>query len=162
MVHVQACRYLSRERNNHGRRSWVVDTRCDGREGSTVPYRRHTLPKEKNPKKPFGDCYKEILNLIPKRINSIIFVADLDAPVVAHIRKRAHAESVTPGAVAKSVLATYLGSENVKDALIKNDAYIKIALTDQGRKNLDDAVRKEDVSLSVIVNHLFVKEGFRG
>ena len=116
--------------------------------------------KKKNPEKPFADCCKEILNLIPETIKSIVFIADLEYTIIEKIIEQAHKESKSEEDIAESILSKYLGSENLEGVLIKNNKYIKIGLTEKGRKKLDEITTKENVLLSEIINHLFLKERF--
>lgn len=112
--------------------------------------------KKKNPKRSLDDCCREILNLVPKKIKYIIFIADIDESIVQNIRKRALAESASIDTLAESILATYIGQENLKGVLIKK-TYIKIALTEKGRQKLDDIIKRNDILLVDIVNHLFTQ-----
>ena len=116
--------------------------------------------RKKNPDKSFAECYTEISNLIPKTIESIIFITDLDPSVIKNIDKQAAIKSVTSDYIAESIIVKYLGSENVDGVLIKNEMHIKIAITEQGRTVIDRLVEKECITLNKIINHLFIKEGF--
>jgi len=116
--------------------------------------------KKRHPEKPFEDCCKEILNLVPEKITSIIFIADLDSIVIEKIRGQAQKESKSEEEIAESVLSKYVGSENLEGVLIKNDKHIKIALNEKGRKKLDEIAKQENKQLVEIITHLFLKEGF--
>jgi hypothetical protein len=116
--------------------------------------------KKKNPTKSFEDCCKEILNLIPEKIQSIIFIADLDSDIIKKIREQAHKESKSIEEIAESVLSKYLGAENLKGVLIKNDKHIKIALNELGRKKLDEIASKENKLMIDLIDHLFVRAGY--
>ena len=115
--------------------------------------------KRKNPSKTIKECCKEILNLIPEKIRYVVFIADLDPNAVDSLKQRATDESISPDDLAESLLAQSLGRENVEGVLIKNDRYIKIALTEQGRRNLGDIAEKEGILLTNITNHLLHKNG---
>jgi len=116
--------------------------------------------KKKNPKKSFNECCKEISNLIPEKITSIVFIADLDSNIIEKINEKARKESKSKEEIAESVLSKYLEGENLEGVLIKNDKYIKIALNKKGRQKLDEIAAKEKKSLVEIINHLFFKDGF--
>ena len=116
--------------------------------------------KKKNPTKSFDDCCKEILNLIPETINSIIFITDLDSIIVKKIQEQAQKKLKSIEDILESVLSKYLGNENLEGVLIKNDKHLKIALNKNGRNKLDEIADKEKKSIVEIVNHLFVKEGY--
>lgn len=116
--------------------------------------------KKKNPDKSFKECYQEILNTVPKTIKSIIFIADIDYSLLGNIRLKATKKSISEYDEVKSTLAQYLGSKNVEDLIIKDDKYIKIALTEQGRKNLGDIAQKDSIALVNIINHIFIKAGY--
>lgn len=115
--------------------------------------------KKKNPKRSLDDCCREILNLVPKKMKYIVFIADIDKSIIQTIHKRALAESISTDTLAESILATYLGKENLKGVLIKK-TYIKIALTEEGRRKLDDITKRNNVLLINIVNHLFAQANF--
>lgn len=114
--------------------------------------------KKKNPKKTIGECCREILNLIPDKIKYVVFIASLDPSVKDGIQKAASGKAVSPDDLAESVLSKHLGKDDTEGVLIKN-GQIKVALTEQGRKNLDGVAKKEKVPLTMIVNHLLRKDG---
>lgn len=116
--------------------------------------------KKKNPKKSFNECCKEISNLIPEKITSIVFIADLDSNIIEKIKEKARKESKSEEEIAESVLSKYLGDENLEGVLIKNDKYIKIALNKNARQKLDEITEKENKTIVEIISYLFLKEGF--
>ena len=116
--------------------------------------------KKKNPKKSFDACCKEILNLIPDKFKSIIFIADLDPTIIGEITEQANKESKTVEEIAESILSKHVGNENLEGVLIKNNKYIKIALNEKGRKKLDEITEKENKSIIEIIDYLFFKEGY--
>ena len=115
---------------------------------------------KRNPTKSFENCCKEILNLIPERIKSIVFITDLDTIVVEKIRDHARINSKSDEDVIELVLSKYLDDKNIEGVLLKNDKHLKIALNQEGRKKLDEIANKEKKLIIEIVNHLFLKEGF--
>ena len=115
--------------------------------------------KRKNPSKTIKECCKEILNLIPEKVRYVVFISDLDPKVADNLKRRAADGSISPDDLAESSLARSLGRENIKGVLIKDGRYIKIALTEQGRRNLGDIAEKEGVLLTDITNHLLRKNG---
>ena len=100
------------------------------------------------------------MNLVPEKIESIIFITDLDSIVVEKIRKQAHKNSKSDDDIIEPILSKYLGSENIEGVLLKNDKHLKIALNQKGRKKLDEIAGSEKKLIIEIVNHLFLKEGF--
>jgi len=116
--------------------------------------------KRKNPKKSFDACCKQILNLIPEKFKSIIFIADLDSTIIGKITEQANKKSQSIEEIAESILSKYVGTENLEGVLIKNNKHIKIALNEQGRKKLDEIAEKEKKLISEITNYLFFKEGY--
>ncbi len=116
--------------------------------------------KTKNPDKSFEDCYKEISNMEPEIIKSIVFVADLNSRILKDLNREADSKSMPVDSFAASILRRRLGSDDVEGVLIKHSRHIKIALTEQGRKNLGDAAARENVSLNDVINRLFLLEGF--
>ena len=113
--------------------------------------------KKKNPDKAMEECCREILNLIPARIKYVVFIADLEPDVKDGIRKAASGKAVSPDDLAESVLSKHLGKGDTEGVLIKN-GQIKIALTEQGRKNLSNVAKMEKVPLTEVVTHL-LKDG---
>lgn len=116
--------------------------------------------KKRNPNKSFKDCCNEILKLIPKKITYIVFISDLDATILENMQKRASVESKTLEQLSESILAKFIKSEHIRGVMIKQNAYIKIGLTEQGRKNLGDVAKNENVLLTEVINHIFTKSGF--
>lgn len=114
--------------------------------------------KKKNPDKTIGECCREILNLVPVKIKYVVFITNLDPGVKAGIQKAASGKDVSPDDLAESVLSKHLGKDDTEGVLIKN-GQIKVALTEQGRKNLDSVAKREKVPLTVVVNHLLRKDG---
>ena len=122
--------------------------------------REIVMLKKRNPDKSFEECCKEISNLVPNVINTIIFITDLEPIVIENIDKRASRDSVSSNDLAESVLIKYLGHENMEGVLIKNQSYIKIAITEHGRQKITSFATKEKMTINKIINHLFIKEGF--
>ena len=114
--------------------------------------------KKKNPDKTIEECCQEILNLIPAKIKYVVFISNLEPDIEDAIQKAASGKTMHPDDLAESVLSGHLGESNMEGVLIKN-GHIKIALTEQGRKNLDDVAKKEKVMLTDVVNHLLRKDG---
>ena len=71
-------------------------------------------------------------------------------------------DSVSSNDLAESVLIKYLGHENMEGVLIKNQSYIKIAITEHGRQKITSFATKDGLKMTInkIINHLFIKEGF--
>ena len=113
--------------------------------------------KKKNPDKTMAECCREILNVIPAKITRVVFVSDLDPGVKEALQKVASGKAVSPDDLAESVLSKRLG-EDTEGVLIKN-GQIKIALTEKGRKSLDDVAKEEKVALNDVVNHILRKDG---
>ena len=116
--------------------------------------------KNKNPGKSFKECCIEIHNLVPETIKSFLFIADLDRYVLESIRIRAHRASLPEEKEAEHVLSKHLGAEHVEGVTIENDKHIKIALTEQGRKNLGSVAQNDGKTLVDVVNHIFTKSGY--
>lgn len=116
--------------------------------------------RKKNPDKKFEECCSDILKLIPEKVSYIIFIADVKPSVIKSMKKAALTKSTSPDSLVEDVLKKCLGESSVDGVLIKQDRYVKIAFTEEGRKKLDEIASREDVLLSDIINHLFVKEGF--
>ena len=116
--------------------------------------------KKKNPEKSFRKCYMEICNLIPETIKSFLFIADLDHTILENIHARARKTSVSDEEEMKCVLSKHLGAEHVEGVAIENNRYIKIALTEQGRKNLGNVAQNDSKTLADVVNHIFTKTGY--
>ena len=114
---------------------------------------------KKNPGKSCDDCCKEILNLIPEIIKSIVFIADLDSDVIAKINEKAIKESKSKDEIAESVLSKHFREDEIEGALLKT-TYIKIAFSEKGREKLEEIRKKEGSLLSEIINHIFTKEGY--
>ena len=112
---------------------------------------------KKNPKKTFEDCCKEIGYLIPNVIKSIVFISDLDPDILEKISKIAKEKETSPNGIAKSILSEYFGLEELEGVLIKNDEFIKVAFSDQGRKKLDKICKEDKISRESIINHLLLK-----
>lgn len=113
--------------------------------------------KKKNPDKTMAECCREILNVIPVKITHVVFISDLDPGVKEALQKAASGKAVSPDDLAESVLSKRLG-EDAEGVLIKN-GQIKIALTEKGRKSLDDVAKEEKVALGDVVNHILRKDG---
>lgn len=113
--------------------------------------------KKKNPDKTMVECCREILNVIPVKITYVVFISDLDPDVEKALRKAAADKDTSPDDLAESVLSKRLG-EDTKGVLIKN-GQIKIALTEKGRKSLDDVAEEEKIMLADVVNHILLKDG---
>ena len=116
--------------------------------------------KNKNPGKSFKECCIEIHNLVPETIKSFLFIADLDRYVLESIRAWAHKASILEEEEAERVLSKHLGAEHVEGVTIENNRYIKIALTEQGRKNLGNVAQNDGKTLVDVVNHIFTKAGY--
>ncbi len=116
--------------------------------------------KKRYPEKSFNECCKEILNLIPESITSIIFIADLDHSIIEKIHKKSISASKSEEDIAESILSKYIGQENIEGVLLKNNKHIKIAFTEKGREKLDKISKQERKSIVEIINYLFLKEGF--
>jgi hypothetical protein len=116
--------------------------------------------KKKNPEKSIQNCCKEILNLIPEKIESIIFITDLDSDVIDKLRDNANKNSKSLDDVIYFVLSKYFGSENVGGFILKNENHIKIEFTKEGRSKLSEIAKNNKKSTIEIINYLFLKEGF--
>lgn len=114
--------------------------------------------KKKNPEKTIDECCREILNLVPAKIKYVVFITNLDPSVKAGIQKTASDKDVSPNDLAESVLSKHLGKDDTEGVLIKG-GHIKIALTEQGRQNLDSVAKREKVPPTAVVNHLLRKDG---
>ncbi len=116
--------------------------------------------KKKNIEKPFDDCCKEILNLIPERIKSIIFITDLDSTVVQKLLEQSQKDSKPVEDIIQSILSKYLDDDNIEGVLLKNNKHLKIALNKNGRNMLDKIADKEKKLIIEIINYIFLKEGY--
>lgn len=114
---------------------------------------------KKNPGKSCDDCCKEILNLIPEIIKSIVFIADLDSDIITKINEKAIKESKSKDEIVESVLSKHFREDEIEGALLKT-TYIKIAFSEKGREKLEEIRKKEGKSLLEIINHIFAKEGY--
>ena len=114
---------------------------------------------KKNPGKSCDDCCKEILNLIPEIIKSIVFIADLDSDIITKINEKAIKESKSKDEIVESVLSKHFREDEIEGSLLKT-TYIKIAFSEKGREKLEEIRKKEGKSLLEIINHIFAKEGY--
>ena len=114
---------------------------------------------KRNPEKSCKDCCKEIFNMVPEIIKSIVFIADLDSDVIAKINEKAIKESKSKDEIAESVLSKHFREDEIEGALLKT-TYIKIAFSEKGREKLEEIRKKEGELLVNIINHIFVKEGY--
>ena len=114
---------------------------------------------KKNPEKSCKDCCKEILNMVPEIIKSIVFIADLDSDIITKINEKAIKESKSKDEIAESVLSKHFREDEIEGALLKT-TYIKIAFSEKGREKLEEIRKKEGKSLLEIINHIFAKEGY--
>ena len=114
---------------------------------------------KRNPEKSCKDCCKEILNMVPEIIKSIVFIADLDSDVITKINEKAIKESKSKDEIAESVLSKHFREDEIEGALLKT-TYIKIAFSEKGREKLEEIRKKEGKSLLEIINHIFAKEGY--
>ena len=115
--------------------------------------------KKKNREKTFIDCFKEISNMTPQVVRSIVFITDINENTVENLRKTAQEKSVTIEEFMKFILGKYIGNENIDGVLIKKEKYLKIAFNEAGRKKLDEVSTKEKIPLSGIINHICSREG---
>ncbi len=116
--------------------------------------------RKKSPDKSFETCCRELANTVPETIKTVFFIADLDPSISEGIRRKAREKSVSNEDEAERVLSEYVGRGNIEGVVIQDDKYIKIAFTEDGRRNLGDLMKEYNEPSRYIINHLFTRAGY--
>lgn len=114
--------------------------------------------KKRNPEKSIDECISQILKIRPRITTSYLIVSDLKESIAENLEKKSKQIGKNLNDFALEILAKFFPEQSMEEVIIKDQKYIKIALTEEGYKKFYEY--KKTYSINEIANHLFESEGY--